>query len=343
MNLTIVCDVGDDQLVMPASEMIQELIRAHIDGNEARFRTVALQLAAREARSGHRLVAGRIRDVLDQSITHKPSVEAGLQPTPLARPSDDLRDVIAVDYPKDRVGDLVAGPALDDALARILLEHRSRQKLDDFGLQPRRRLLLHGPPGCGKTLTAGVIAGELGMPLLRVRIESLFSRYLGQTSSVLASIFDEMKRVRGLYLFDEFDALGRQRFSGNDVGEASRIVSTFLQLIDADKSDAIVVAASNGVQEIDHAVFRRFEDVVEVPLPTVDELVALLRLRTAGSRLQKQVLAHIADSLSGLSFAEAARVTTEARKAMVLDGRTRLRELDLTSAVAQVQARHRVA
>jgi SpoVK/Ycf46/Vps4 family AAA+-type ATPase len=184
-----------------------------------------------------------------------------------------------------------------------------------------------------------VIAGELGLPLMRVRIESLFSRYLGQTSALLASLFDEMGRVRGVYLFDEFDALGRQRFANNDVGEASRIVSTFLQLIDVDTSDAVIIAASNGIAEIDHAVFRRFDDVVPVPLPTADELVLLLRLRTAGHQLPKRGLMQAAERLVGLSFAEATRVATEARKAMVLDGRDRLTMADVMSAADRVRAR----
>jgi SpoVK/Ycf46/Vps4 family AAA+-type ATPase len=324
---------------MAASEMIQELIRAHVEQNDARFRTVALQLAAREARNGHRLVAGRIRDLVDQAIVERDAHDAAPGLTLLARPSEDLRGVIAVGYPKERVSDIVAGPALAETLSQILLEHRSREKLDQHGLQPRRRLLLHGPPGCGKTLAAAVIAGELGLPLMRVRIESLFSRYLGQTSALLASIFDEMVRVRGVYLFDEFDALGRQRFANNDVGEANRIVSTFLQLIDVDTSDAVVVAASNGVSEIDHAVFRRFDDVVQVPLPTLEELLILFKLRTRGHGLPKPALEQAAESLGGLSFAEAERVTTEARKAMVLDGRSRLTTADIGTAIARVRSR----
>lgn len=327
---------------MAASEMIQELIRAHVEQNDARFRTVALQLAAREARNGHRLVAGRIRDLMDQATADaaQPVVAPMPGPTPLARPSEDLRSVIAASYPKERLGEIVLTSDLAEVLPRILVEHRSRAELDRFGLEPRRRLLLHGPPGCGKTLSAAVLAGELGLPLLRVRIEALFSRYLGQTSALLASVFEEMNRVRGVYLFDEFDALGRQRFAGNDVGEASRVVSTFLQLIDVDESDSLIVAASNGVSEVDEAIFRRFDDVVEVPLPAADALVELLRLRTRGQRLSRRLFDLLADELDGLSFAEAARVVTEARKTMVLEGRDKLCEQDFAVAIGQVKRRH---
>jgi len=322
---------------MASSELIQELIRAHVDRNDQRFKTVALQLAAREARVGHRLVAGQIRDLLDQAGVA--SDTAPMSPTPIARPSDDLRSVLAVSYPREKLDDIVLEGDLVAVLPRLLEEHRSRAALERFGLQPRRRLLLHGPPGCGKTLCASVLAGELGLPLLRVRIETLFSRYLGQTASMLTSIFEEMQRVRGVFLFDEFDALGRRRFSASDVGEASRVVSTFLQLVDTDESGSLIVAATNGVGEVDSATFRRFDDVVEVPLPDRDGLVRLLHLRTTGQKVLASTIDAVAGDLEGLSFAEADRVVTEARKTMVLAGRRRLARTDLVEAAASVRSR----
>ncbi len=322
---------------MASSELIQELIRAHVDHNDQRFRTVALQLAAREARAGHRLVAGRIRDLLDEAAVPRDRPEP--RPTPIARPTDELRTVLSVSYPHEKLADIVMEGSIAETLPRVLEEHRSRAALEQSGLQPRRRLLLYGPPGCGKTLCASVLAGELGLPLLRVRIETLFSRYLGETASMLTAIFEEMTRVRGVFLFDEFDALGRARFSSSDVGEISRVVSTFLQLVDADESGSLIVAATNGVQEVDPATFRRFDDVVELPLPTEDALARLLRLRTTGHKTSAKGIRDLADQLSGLSFAEADRVVTEARKTMVLAGRKRLTRDDLDAAAAVVRSR----
>jgi SpoVK/Ycf46/Vps4 family AAA+-type ATPase len=321
-----------------AAELIQELIRAHITQDEQRFRTVALQLAAREARAGHRLVAGRIRDLLDEAgiAASPPNAPA---PTPIARPSDELRAALAVSYPRQKLSDIVLEGDLVEALPRLLEEHRSRGEFERFGLTPRRRVLLYGPPGCGKTLASAVIAGELGLPLMRVRIETLFSRYLGQTATVLTSIFDEMKRVRGVFLFDEFDALGRERFSGADVGEVSRVVSTFLALVDADESESLIVAATNGIGQIDRATFRRFDDVLQVPLPQRDSLKRLLRMRTSGHKIPSAALDTIATVLDGLSFAEADRTVTEAQKTMVLAGRRRLSASDLDDAAERVRSR----
>jgi len=317
--------------------MIQELIRAHVEDNPKRFRTVALQLAAREARNGHRVMAGRIRDLVDAELA--PEALPMPAPTPLARPSEDLRSVLGSEYRSETIGDIVLVGDLVEVLPRVLLEQRSRDLLDRFALTPRRRILLHGPPGCGKTLAAAVLAGELGLPLMRVRIETLFSRYLGQTAALLNGVFEEMRRVRGVFLFDEFDALGRERFASNDVGEASRIVSTFLQLLDSDDSEAVIVAATNGVGEIDRAAFRRFDDVALMPLPSTAAIGELLRLRTRGHRISVAHLTAIAESLDGLSFADAERTVTEALKTMALDGRKRLANEDLQSASARARGR----
>lgn len=315
--------------------MIQELIRAHVDGNDERFRTVALQLAAREARNGHRLVAGRIRDAIDEVVARTEPATAG--PTPLARPSEDLRGILDVSYPKARLDDIVLLEGLSETLPRILVEQRSRELLARFGLRPRSRLLLHGPPGCGKTLGASVLAGELGLPLMRIRIETLFSRYLGQTASLLTAIFEEMHRVRGLYLFDEFDALARQRFSENDVGEANRIVSTFLQLLDADDGGSLIVAATNGAGQIDHAAFRRFDDVVLVPLPPEAAIEKLLHMRARGHGIKVGALETLANELAGRSFAEVDRVFTEGLKSAVLDGRKRVTADDLVASADRLR------
>jgi SpoVK/Ycf46/Vps4 family AAA+-type ATPase len=322
---------------MAASEMIQELIRAHVAGDSARFRTIALQLAASEARAGHRRVAGRIRDLVDDEKARAKAAEPVA--TPISRPSADLRGVLAVSYPKERVRDIVLARDPSNVLERVLREHRSRESLAAWKLTPRRKLLFYGPPGCGKTLAAAVIAGELGLPLLRVRVETLFSRFLGETAALLAEIFAEMDRVRGVYLFDEFDAIGRSRSDRQDVGEAKRVVSTFLQLVDAYPSDSLVVAATNMTDEIDRAVFRRFDDVAEFPLPGRPELEALLRMRTAGHGLPAKSSSGLAGKALGLSYADVARATEDALKTMVLDGRKRLRAQDVEHALAEALSR----
>jgi SpoVK/Ycf46/Vps4 family AAA+-type ATPase len=318
---------------MAGSEIIQELVRSHVDGNDERFRTVALQLAASEARRGHRLVAGRIRDLLDKA--------AGLprsdQPIPLARASQDLIGILEASYPATTLRDIVVDGDTREALERVLQEQRSRDILHEWSLSPRRKLLFHGPPGCGKTMAAEVIAGELSLPLIRVRLEVLFSRYLGQTGSQLTAIFGEMDRVRGLYLFDEFDGIGRQRADSQDVGEAKRVVATFLQLLDSDQSHSLVIAATNEVEQLDAALFRRFDDTVLFPIPTKDQLIRLIQLHGTHARITKVEQSNIAQEFLGMSYADVSKGTTDALKSMVLAKRKSVTAEELRGALERIR------
>lgn len=322
---------------MAASEMIQELIRAHVAGDSDRFRTIALQVAASEARAGHRRVAGRIRNLVEQEREQaKPTRE---EPTPIIRPPRDLRGVLATSYPKERLRDIILSSEPERALTRVLREHRSGPRLGEWGLLLRRKLLFFGPPGCGKTLAASVLAGELGLPLSRIRVETLFSRFLGETSALLGDVFQEMERVRGVYLFDEFDAIARQRTDMHDVGEVKRVVSTFLQLMDGDTTNSVIIAATNLTGQLDRAIFRRFDDVAEFPLPNDRQRRDLLAMRTASKGLPSGEIGRFAKEGEDLSFADLTRAVQEALKTMVLDERKRLRSADLESSLAEIRSR----
>lgn len=322
---------------MATSEMLQELIRAHVSGDSERFRTVAMQVAAREARSGHRLVAGRIRDLLEeQSPSGVPQLPV---PTPIATPPRDLRAILDVRYPSESLDEVVLADRPRQVVERVLAEQKAAPELASWGLEPRRRLLFHGPPGCGKTMTAASIAHALALPLLRVRVEVLFSRYMGETSAVLDSIFEQAEKQRGVYLFDEFDALGKQRVDANDVGEARRILSSFLQLLDADESSSLLIAATNEPTFLDAALLRRFDDVAVFPLPDQAQLVRLLGIVTASYRLDGVEVEMLAGESQGMSFADVHRAVVDAVKAMVLEGRRTLKASDILEAIVELRDR----
>ena len=170
-------------------------------------------------------------------------------------------------YPDDRLVDLTLAPPLRSALERILAEQRQRSLLGEYGLVPARRVLMTGPPGTGKTSTARVVAGELGLPLFTVRLDALMTKYMGETAAKLRLVFDQLSDVRGVYLFDEVDALAAERSLGNDVGEIRRVINSFLQFLEEDLSDSIVLAASNHSGLLDRAFFRRFDVTLDFDLP----------------------------------------------------------------------------
>jgi ATP-dependent 26S proteasome regulatory subunit len=317
------------------SKILTELLEAHLDRDEERFRKLALQLAAVESKAGHTRIADEIRAILSKVP------ETRAMPSPvvdLAQPRGEMADVLDGGYSHARLGDIVLSSETRERLERVLLENRSRAKLESFNVAPKRRLLFYGPPGCGKTFAASVIAGELGLPLMTVRVDGLFSRFLGATANHLRAIFAEMPRRPGVYLFDEFDALAKARNDGQDVGEARRILTAFLQLIDADKSHSLVIAATNHVESLDKAVFRRFDLRLSFELPTSEEVAELIKLRLAAMDLDTPTVERVATASVGLSFADVAAGCDEAIRTMVLDGRRRFADRDLVEGFARTTA-----
>jgi len=300
------------------SELLKQLITAHVEGDDVAFRKAVIQLASAESSAGHTRIAEELRRVASQ-LGERPKSAEG-QVVDIARPRGQVAELLEGGHRDERFRDIVLPESTRDLLARIARENRARAELERWQVAPRRRLLFHGPPGCGKTLAAAVLAGELGLPLMTVRFDALFSRFLGATANHLRIIFDEMPRRPGVYLFDEFDAVAQRRGHVQDVGEMRRIVTSFLQLTDADRSASLIIAATNHAELLDRAVFRRFDVEVPFELPDEQQLAELLALRLAVFGLPEELLWRIAQANNGISYADAARACDDAIRAMVIDG-----------------------
>ena len=314
------------------SHLLRSLVEAHLSRDDAMFRRLALQLAATEERAGHNRIADEIRKSLSV-VPEAPSLGSG-QIVDMGRPRKELTGLLTGGYRRERLREVILTDEAGSAIARALREFKKRQELQDWGLEPARKLLFHGPPGCGKTMTASAIAGELDLPLMTVKFDALFSRYLGETASHLATIFDEMCRRPAVYLFDEFDAIGRSRVESSDIGEIRRVVVSFLQLLDSDDSPSIVIAATNFEGGLDRAIFRRFDLIVNFPPPSARDIEGLLGLRLARYRLPQTALARLSTKAKGLTFADVARAIDESLKTMVLSKSDHLREQDIDAAIA---------
>lgn len=319
------------------ADILKLLLQSHVDGDEGTFRKAALQLAASESGTGHVRVADEIRAIIAK-LPPMSARRAG-PVVDIAQPRGDLADLLEGGHRDERLRDIILRDEVRALLLRIIAENRSRARLERFGVGPRRRLLFHGPPGCGKTLGAAVLAGEMGLPLMTVRFDALFSRFLGATAVQLRAIFAEMPRRPGVYLFDEFDSVAKARGDSQDVGEMNRVVTAFLQLVDADVSGSLLVAATNHVELLDRAVFRRFDVIVPFEKPALEEIAALLSLRLAALGLRTTDASGLAARSPGWSFADIARACDDAVRTMALDGRDQVSEHDVLGALDDLRRR----
>ena len=297
---------------MATAEQIKSLIRSHFTDHPEQFRTIALQVAAHEAKQGHRSLALEIRTLVDK---------AGALPARVIPFTPDLEHLVLSSAPSERLGMLVQSEEMRARIYRILREYRQKTKLEKHGLTHRRKILLAGPPGTGKTLTAAVLAGELGLPLFTIMMDKIVTKFMGETSAKLRQIFDVIQERRGVFLFDEFDAIGGERGRDDDVGEMRRVLNSFLQFIERDTSDSLVVAATNNPRILDQALFRRFDDVLHYHLPERAEIERLIENRLGSFRQSKMRLERTAKMAESLSHAEIVQACDDAIKETILADR----------------------
>ena len=245
---------------MAKADAILALVRAHLAGDQERFRATVLSMAANAESTSWRLAKG-LRDL----AARIPSVA---QMLPLPSGAGNYLTLVPA---RHKLADMFLDPDAFASVQRILIEHRERDKLATHGFRPMRKMLFSGPPGVGKTMCASALADQLELPLYRVELHAVIEQYMGATAAHLAKVFVSIGSVRGVYLFDEFDALGAARTaSEKDVGEMRRVVNSLLQFIEQDDSDSLIICATNHVQLLDRAMFRRFDRVIEFGMPTED-------------------------------------------------------------------------
>lgn len=213
-------------------------------------------------------------------------------------------------------------------------EYLARERLKHYNLKPKQKILLYGNPGCGKTMTAGRIAKNLKLPLLKVRFDSLISSYFGESSINLRAVFDYCKKEPVVLLLDECDFIAKSRTTGNDVGEVPRIVNMLLLLLDEYNSDGLVIAATNLGISLDEALFRRFDDVIAIPLPTEREIELLLKKQFYNIKTDSQInFKNISKRLLGNSAANVVSLMNNAAKICVLKGENLIRETHINEAL----------
>lgn len=312
---------------MASAQQLIGLVKSHAEGDANRFFDLAMQLSAAEEQKGHKRLAEQLRQWAHAG--QSPPDNSGSKLTHISAPRGDLAQFLVASYPSERLNSVILPGPIESELAHLVVETRMREKLEEKGLKPRRRLLLSGPPGTGKTLSAHCLAGELQYPLFSVMLHGLITKFMGETAQKLKLVFDAVKCTRGVYLFDEIDALAAARGEGNDVGEARRVLNSFLQFLDEDTGPSIVVATTNLPGILDRAVLRRFDLVLSYELPDAEAIRLALERRLIGFSTARLGWAKVTDRAGGLSTADVIAAAEDAARRAVLGDRDGITTLDL--------------
>jgi SpoVK/Ycf46/Vps4 family AAA+-type ATPase len=251
------------------------MLRSRAEGDEESFFSIALQIAAAEARQGHRQIAEELRAQVDKARA-KASRGASVA-IPFSSPRGSLDGLLELRQPRFNLKDVVLNEKLIARINDALRQQRKRDWLREHGKTPSRRLLFVGPPGSGKTMSAEAVAGDLHLPMFVIRLESMITRYMGETAAKLRLIFDETAKRRAVYLFDEFVAVGGHRTATNDVAEMRRVLNSFLQFMEeSNATDSVIICSTNHPKLLDRALLRRYDQVLEFDAPTAEQVRQLI-------------------------------------------------------------------
>jgi AAA+ superfamily predicted ATPase len=323
------------------SDIIKRVVRAIADGSQNDLERLAGKIVEAERRIGHKRLADQLDTILKQP--RKPTnghslpalPERNLFELPISRRNGDSLATLL--NPEKLEHHMVLPKATEQRFARIESEYAARDRLGTFGLRPRKTILLYGPPGCGKSLGAKRIAWNTGLPLLKVRFDALISSYFGESATNLRALFAAAKERPCVLLLDECDFIGRSRVTTKDIGEASRIVNTLLQLMEEYDAPGLLVATTNIESSLDSALFRRFDDVFMVPLPGPAEVEKLLRMTLSAVKLAEPFdWKSVVDQLCGAPAAMVVKAARDAAKAVVLVGGKVVTESNIREAAAEL-------
>jgi AAA+ superfamily predicted ATPase len=327
--------LGGNMLTAIDLEKLKLLIRSHRSGNDAAFVEAAESIILAQVASNHHATAVDLKRALGSPGMRDNQTRLNALP----RDRRNGEDLIFFDQTPIRAERLVFGNATSERICRVLAEHKNRGGLSRYGYQPKSKLLFWGPPGCGKTVTARLLASELGLPLGVLRLSSVISSFVGDTAAHLQRVFTTASAVPMVLLIDEVDAIGKNRDDRNDVGELKRVVNSLLQAMDAfgTNQPSLLIAASNHQYLLDPALWRRFDDVIEFPMPDEDEREKVLKILLNGLTFDGSI-SRAARAMQSMSYSEIERSTIEAIKTMILEHREFLSWNDLQTEVHRRKA-----
>ncbi len=286
---------------------------------------VAESIIDDERKKGHNKLAERLSGILQKNLKSSQAFKGELRQilgNSVSIPTDKRSNIpLAIQIPNDQLRhEMILSSEVEEKIARIEKEFLARERLAHFGLKPRRRILLHGNPGCGKSMSAERIAWNIGLPFLKVKFEAVVSSYLGESASNLTKLFDSIKTFPSVLLLDEFDFIAKSRSDKQDVGEMHRVVNILLNVLEDFNGPGLIIATTNLEGTIDKALFRRFDDIIEIPKPGKEEIKQLLKSTLSAIKSRDIKWDLLSKKLAGFSSAMVVKTATDAAKFSVIQG-----------------------
>ena len=316
---------------MASAEQIKALLQSHVDGDDERFYSVAMQVAAHEARLGHGRLARELRDLIDAAKTRR-----GTVPTwPADIVSGEFSSVLHWSNPKLRLSDLVLGDQLAQQIGRVVREHRQANRILEQGLDLRRKLLFVGPQGTGKGYSASVLAGELGLPLLQVRFDVLYARFKSESPSRLQKVFQATTITRAVYYFAEIDIIGLDQLTANEIGERGQVLNSFLAMVGQDHSHSILIASTSHADIPNIGFVGYFDDVLQYEFPSEWQIARLLETRLKHMAVEGTNWRKLAALAVGLSYSDVSAAANDALKSAIIYKLSKLHDSDINATLSE--------
>jgi AAA+ superfamily predicted ATPase len=318
---------------MARADLVKKLFSNFKTNNHDGFVRVANEIIEDERKKNHGILADELHAIINNGSAFAPKGVSTLM-TSLSTKNHEV-SLFEIIYPDKMLSDVVVTPENKAKIDQIIRDFSNWDVLMSNGVYPTRRVLFYGPPGCGKTMTAGAIAAELGLPLLYVRFDAIVSSYLGETAGNIRKVFDFVNGDSYVMLFDEFDAIARSRNDQYEHGEIKRVVNTFLQQIDNFKARSLVIAATNYEQSLDYAIWRRFDNTLRFDMPNNNERIRLFNLKLKQFKGSEKIITDFLLDMENFSHSDVERVAYTVIKQCVLDGRRMYNKKDVEQAVLQ--------
>lgn len=320
-----------ESITLEDFDSLQQIAKTIVDEEKKNGHVKLAQQLEERIKLGQKKMSSKQNGTCSDTV-----INGGLTTLPVSR---RYNQTLATMIPRDKLKHhMVLCPEIERRFDQIEKEYAAKERLKKHNLRPRSKVLLYGTPGCGKTLGAERLAWNLGLPLMKVKFDAIISSYFGESSANLRAIFESAMEQPCVLLLDECDFIAKSRTIGKDVGEIPRIVNMLLMLLDEYAAPGLLIATTNLEGALDRALFRRFDEVIEITRPTEKEILPLFKLTLSSFCVDKSInWDMIVEKVKGFSAANIVAVGENAAKMSVLNSSDNVKQEYIERAICEIK------